>query len=128
MFKQEGNEALVLVQRDYEFPLGESFRDLEEAHDLTTIGPANDGEDTLKILMGKSFKEVRLVHNFSLPTSFSTTSIGDENWAKGLFFMVPHEEYETSISNFDDDIIRASSSLHLQQHPFLHYDDTHLHG
>ena len=41
--KQEGNQELVLVQRDYEFPLGESHRALEEAHDLTTIGPANDG-------------------------------------------------------------------------------------
>ena len=42
-FKQEGNQALVLVHRDYEFPLGESCRALEEAHDLTTIVPANYG-------------------------------------------------------------------------------------
>ena len=42
--------------------------------------------------------------------------------------MVPHEEYETSISPFDDDMIREAYSLHLQQHPFLHYDDTHIHG
>ena len=42
-FKQEGNQALVLVQRDYELPLGESCRALEEAHDLTTIILANDG-------------------------------------------------------------------------------------
>ena len=42
--------------------------------------------------------------------------------------MVPHEEYETSISPFDDDMNRETYSLHLQQHPLLHYDDTHLHG
>ena len=43
-FKQEGNQALVLVHRDYDLPPCESHRALEEAHDLKTIGPANDGE------------------------------------------------------------------------------------
>ena len=47
---------------------------------------------------------------------------------KGFFLMVPHEEYETSISPFDDDVIREPYSLHLQQHTLLHYDDTYLHG
>ena len=78
------NQAVVLVQRDYELPLGESCKALEEAHDLTTIEPANDGEYALKILMGKSCKEVRLVHNNSLPTSFLAMSIGDDNWVKGF--------------------------------------------
>ena len=100
-------------------PLGESPRALEEAHDLTTIGPANDGKDAFKILMGKNCKEVRLVHNFSLPT-FSATSIEDENWVKGFFFMVPHEEYETSTSPFDYDMTIVPSYLHLQQQPLLH--------
>ena len=76
-------------------PLGESCRALKEAHDLTKIGPANEREYAFKILIGKSCKEVILVHNYSLPTSFSATSIGDENWVKGFFFMVPHEEYVT---------------------------------
>ena len=67
-------------------------------------------------------------YNSSLPTSFSTIAIRDEVWVKGFFFMVPHEEYETYISPFDDDIIRAPFSLHLQQHILLHYDDAHLHG
>ena len=53
-FKQEGNQALVLVQRDYEFPLGESCRALEEAHHITTIGPTDDGEDAFKSLICKS--------------------------------------------------------------------------
>ena len=42
--------------------------------------------------------------------------------------MVPHEEHGHSISPFDDGIIREPSSLHFQQHHFLHYDYTHLHG
>ena len=42
--------------------------------------------------------------------------------------MVPYEEYETCIDHFDDEIIRESSYLHFQQNPWLHYDDTHLHG
>ena len=69
-FKQEGNQELVVVQRDYELPLGESSISLEEEHDLTTIGPYNDGEDAFKILMGKSYKEEMLVHNSPLPTCF----------------------------------------------------------
>ena len=47
---------------------------------------------------------------------------------KGFFFIVPHEEYGIYSSPFDDDMINEPYSLHLQQHPLLHYDDTHLHG
>ena len=42
--------------------------------------------------------------------------------------MVSDEEYETYISTFDDEIIRAPFYFHFQHHPMLHYDDTHLHG
>ena len=42
--------------------------------------------------------------------------------------MVPHEEHGHYISPFDDGIIREPYYLHLQQHPCLHYDYTHLHG
>ena len=69
-----------------------------------------------------------MVHNYSLPTSFSSTSIGDENWVKGFFLMVSHGEHENSISPFDDDMIREPYYLQLKQHPLLQYDDTHLHG
>ena len=33
--------------------------------------------------------------------------------------MVPHEEYETPLSPFDDDITRSHSYLHFQQQPLL---------
>ena len=52
----------------------------------------------------------------------------NEVWVKSFFLMVPHEEYETSISTFDDEIMTTPSYLHFQHHPLLHYDDTHLHG
>ena len=55
-FKQEGNQALVLVQRDYELPLGESCIVLQETHDITTIGPVNDGEYSFKNFMGRVSK------------------------------------------------------------------------
>ena len=45
-----------------------------------------------------------------------------------FLLIVPHEEYGIYISPFDDDMIREPYSLHLQQHPLLHYDDTHIHG
>ena len=51
-----------------------------------------------------------------------------EVWVKGLFLMVSHEEYETPISPFDDEMTRAHYYLNFQKHPLLHYDDTHLHG
>ena len=112
-FKQEGNQAFVLVQRDYELPLGESHKDLEEEHDITTIGPKNDREYAFKSLMGKSCKEVRLVHNSSLPTSFSATSIGVENWVKGWFLLVPLKENEAP-TFFCDELIKAPTPFHMQ--------------
>ena len=42
--------------------------------------------------------------------------------------MVPHEEYETPIFNFYDDMVGEHYYSHLQQHPLLLYDDAHLHG
>ena len=39
-----------------------------------------------------------------------------------------NEEYGIYISPFDNDIIREPYSLHFQQNPLLHCDDTHLHG
>ena len=75
---------------------------------------------------------IRVVGELVLsPTSYTSIFCSihpNEVWVKGSFFMVPHEKYTIYISPFDDDIIRAPSSLHLQQHPWLHYDDTHVHG
>ena len=45
-----------------------------------------------------------------------------------VFFMVPHEEYGTPRFTFHDEIFGAHSYSHFQQHPFLHYDYTDLHG
>ena len=45
-----------------------------------------------------------------------------------VFFMVPHQEYGTPIFNFYDDMVGAHYYLHFWNHPFLHYDDIHLHG
>ena len=42
--------------------------------------------------------------------------------------MVSHEEYGTSRYNFYDDMVGEHYYSHLQQHPLLHYDDTHLNG
>ena len=52
----------------------------------------------------------------------------NEVWVKDFFFMVPHEEYGIYISPFDYDMIKEPYYLHFQQHPLLHYDDTHIHG
>ena len=65
------------------------------------------------------------------PTSYTSIFCSihpNRVWVKGLFLMVPHEEYETPISPFDDDMIREPSYLHFQHCTLLHYYDTHLHG
>ena len=68
---------------------------------------------------------------FYSPTShnsmFCSISL-NEVWVKGLFFMVPHEEYGTSRFTFYDDMVGVHSYSHLQQHPLLLYDDGNLHG
>ena len=50
-----------------------------------------------------------LVHS---PTSYNSMfcSISlNEVWVKGLFFMVPHEEYRTPRFNFYDDMVGTHS-------------------
>ena len=89
-------------------------------HDPTPMEPSNDEIFSLPNHLGE------LVHS---PTSYTSIFFNvhpNEVWVKGLFFMVPHEECETPISPFDYGMTRVPS-LHLQQHPFLHYDDIHIH-
>ena len=47
---------------------------------------------------------------------------------KGLFLMVPHEEYGIPISPLDYDMNRVPSYLHLRQYPLLHYYYMLIHG
>ena len=51
-----------------------------------------------------------------------------EVWVKGLFFMVPHEEYGTPRFTFYDDMVVENYYSHFQKHPFLLCDDENLHG
>ena len=121
-------QALVMVEEELELPLENGYTLFEEVHDSTTLEPTYE----------ESFAFLREVHaptlmdpshdeNVSLsnhlgelvlsPTSYTSIFCSihpNEVWVKGLFLMVPHEEYETSISPFDDDIIRAPNYLHLQ--------------
>ena len=41
--------------------------------------------------------------------------------------MVPHEEYGAPRFTFYDDMVGPISYSHLQQSPFLIYDDSHVH-
>ena len=130
------------MEEELELPLENGYTLFGEVHDSTTLEPTHE----------EFFSFLREVHvpttmepsndeNFALfghlgelvlsPTSYTSKFCSihpNELWVKGFFFIVTHEEYGIYISPFDDDIIREPYSLHLQQHPFLHYDDTHLHG
>ena len=133
-------QSLVMVEEELELSLENGYTLFEEVHDSTTLEPIHE----------ENFSFLREVHNptsmetshdeiFSLsdhlgelvlsPTSYTSIPCNihlNKVWVKGFFLMVPHEEYGLSISPFDNDMIREPYSLHLQQHPLLHYDDTHL--
>ena len=56
------------------------------------------------------------------PTSYTfkfCSSHPNEVWVKGLFLMVPHEEYGTPRFTFYDDRVATHSYSHFHQHPFV---------
>ena len=86
------------------------------------MDPSHDETSTLFDHLGE------LVHySTSYNSMFCNISL-NEVWVKGFFFMVPHEEYGTPIFTYYDGMVLAYSYSHFQQHPFLLYDDAHLHG
>ena len=89
-------------------------------HLPTPMKPLNDEKFSLYNALGY------LVLSPTFYTSTFCSIHPNDVWVKGFFLMIPHEEYETPISPFDDDMIREPYSINLQQHPFLHYDDTHV--
>ena len=125
------SQSLVVMEEELEFPLEDGCTLFEEVHDSTTLEPN----------YGASFIFLREVHVPTLmepshdgkvslsnplgelvlsPTSYTSKFCNihpNEVSMKGLFFMVPHEEYGLSISHFDDGMIREPSYLHLQQYP-----------
>ena len=141
-YEIEEIQSLDLVEEELELSLDEGYAIFKEEHDSSTLEPIYDkGFTLLKELHNPTPVDPSHYENFALndhlgelvlsPTSYTSkfcSSHPNEVWVKGFFLMVPHEEYENPIPFFDDDIIREPYSLHLQQHPFLHYDDTHLHG
>ena len=80
---------------------------MKELHDTTHMDPSHDDTSALFNHLGK------LVHS---PTSYNSMfgSISlNEIWVKGFFSMVPHEEYETPIFTFYDDMVVEKSYSHL---------------
>ena len=53
--KQNGDQALVLFQRDLEMPLGEICLILEEAQDGTTYEPINGVKDSPTFLVDEYY-------------------------------------------------------------------------
>ena len=83
------------------------FTLLKEMHDTTHMDPSHDETSALFYHLGE------LVHS---PTSYNYMfwSISlNQVWVKGLFFMVPHEEYGTPRSTFYDDMFGANYYSHL---------------
>ena len=95
----------------------EFFALLREVHNPTPMDPSHDENFSLSYHLGE------LVLSPTSYTSKFCSSHPNEVWVKGLFLMVQHEEYETPISPFDDEMIREPYYLHLQHHQLLHYDD-----
>ena len=131
-----------MVEKELELSLGEGYTIFQEEHDSSTLEPIYDkGFTLLKELhdtthMDPSHDEIyeifyHLGELFHSPTSYNSMfcSISlNEVSVKGLFFMVPHEEYGTPRFNFYDDMVGEHSYSNLQQHALLLYDYAHLHG
>ena len=121
------DEGYVIFKEEHDsYTLGpiydKGFTILKELHDTTHMDPFDDETSALFDHLGE------LVHSPTFYNSMFCSISLNEVWVKGLFFMVPHEEYETPIFNIYDDMVGEHSYSHFQQHPLLHYDDTHLHG
>ena len=59
-----------------------------------------------------------MVHNSSLPTSFLAISIGDENWVKGFFLLVPPGEQDDP-TFVCDEFIKAQNLFHMKESNLL---------
>ena len=97
--KQDEDQAPAWFQRDYEFFMGNCCTVLEEAHDLTFIKPTN-GDYCITIILMDVYCKM-FVYNYSPHTFNSAISCGDENWVKGFFLLVPHEDQEDPPSSDD---------------------------
>ena len=98
IFKEEQDSSTLEPIYDKGFTL------LKKMYDNTHMDPSHDKTSALFDNLGD------LVHS---PTSYNSIfySISlNEVWVKGLFFMVPHEEYGNTRFNFYDDMVGACSS------------------
>ena len=97
IFKEDHDSSTLQPIYDKGFTL------LKELHVTTHMDPSHEEKFALFDHLGE------LVHS---PTSYNSMfcSISlNEVWVKGLFLMVPHEEYETPRFTFYDDIVGEHS-------------------
>ena len=116
------------MEEELELPLENGYTLFEEVHDSTTLEPTHEKSIAFlrewchPIPMDPSHDETFALSNplgelVLSPTSYTSNFCSihrNEVWVKGFFLMVPHEEYETSISPFDDEIFREQNYLHFQ--------------
>ena len=103
-----------MVEEEFELSLDEGYAIFKEEHDSSTLEPIYDkGFTLLKELHDTTHMDPSHDENYALfdhlgeldhsPTSYNSMFCNislNEVWVKGLFFMVPHEEYGTPRFNF----------------------------
>ena len=94
MVEHEEHAELQMFKEDqaFYFPFGTSHTFIEEVEKNSTAKPTSDGEHASTCLVDESCRG--LVHIYSPHNFISATSFGNEDWVKGFFLFVPHEEKE----------------------------------
>ena len=83
-------QAHAHYPRKDEFPHGRSHVFSEESEEIPCVGPAHDGFDAPTPLVGIFF--IELFHYKLFHTPMAAITHRDENWVRGFFLLVPHEE------------------------------------
>ena len=93
-------QAHAHYPRKDEFSHARSHVFSEELEEIPFVGPAHDGFDASTLLVG-TFCRGLFYYN-SVHTSSLAGTHRDENWVKGFFLLMPHEEQEAPTYSIDD--------------------------
>ena len=93
-------QAHAHCSRKDEFYHGRSPIFSEESEDIPCVGPSHDGFDASTPLVGTFCRG--LFYYKSVHTSSSVGTHRDDNWVKGFFLLMPHEEQEAPTYSIDE--------------------------
>ena len=108
MMVHEEHFDLHMLEEDqaFEFPFGASNTFMEETKKNTIVQPISGGGHAFTNLMDASHMDMGFFCSTLFHTLMEAIAHGDEYWVKGLFLLVPHEEWEAPTISLDDLMVR----------------------